>query len=396
MINHKGDVKNMHTVIVGGGFAGVKAALEISKRNIGKVTLISDEDHFLHHATLYATATGRSMAESVVPLNVLFAGNKNVTVIQDRIKSLDIDRKIVVGDHKSYEYDKLVLAMGSVTTFFGIDGVAKNAFGIKTLDEVKEFNTHIKDEIIRDRRLDKNYVIVGAGATGIELAGALHEYLEHLSIVHQVHRPSIKITIVEAAPRILPRLSPTASRVVSKRLKQMGIKVLLNHKVEALNKDFITIDGKKVPTETAIWTSGVANNPFFKEHEDFFKLAPNGRVEVNQYLEANRDIFVLGDNNTVKFSGMAWPALDQAVFIAKHLSRLKAKQPASAFRPVQPPSGIPVGSNWAYVEWHGIYAAGLTGHLIRRQMELRGYKQLLPRAAAVAAWRAHDIPEIDA
>ena len=386
----------MHTVIVGGGFAGVKAALEISKRNLGKVTLISDEDHFLHHATLYATATGRNMAESVVPLNEMFAGNKNVTVVQDRIKSLDIDRKIIVGNNKSYEYDKLILAIGSVTTFFGISGVAKHAFGIKTLDEVKDFNSHIKSEIIKNRRLDKNYVIIGAGATGIELAGALHEYLEHLSTVHQVHRPNVKITIVEAAPRILPRLSKTASKVVSKRLKEMGIKVLVNHKVEALGRDYITIEGKRVPTETAIWTSGVANNPFFAEHADMFHLAPNGRVEVNQYLEANRDIFVLGDNNTVRYSGMAWPALDQATFVAKHLARLKTKQPTLAFKPAQPPSGIPVGSNWAYVEWHGIYAAGLTGHLIRRKMELRGYKQLLPKDAAVAAWRAHDIPEIEA
>ncbi|HMS93478.1 MAG TPA: FAD-dependent oxidoreductase [Candidatus Saccharibacteria bacterium] len=386
----------MHTVIVGGGFAGVKAALEISKRNIGKVTLISDEDHFLHHATLYATATGRNMAESVVPLNEMFAGDKNVTVVQDRIKSLDTDRKMVVGDKKSYDYDKLILAIGSVTTFFGISGVAKNAFGIKTLDEVKEFNGHIKSEIIKNRRLDKNYVIIGAGATGIELAGALHEYLEHLSTVHQVHRPNIKITIVEAAPRILPRLSKSASRVVSKRLKDMGIKILVNHKVEALNKDYITIQGKKVPTETAIWTSGVANNPFFAEHADLFQLAPNGRVEVNQYLEANRDIFVLGDNNTVKYSGMAWPALNQATFVAKHLARTKAKQPTPPFKPTQPPSGIPVGSNWAYIEWRGMYAAGLTGHLIRRKMELHGYKQLLPKSIAIAAWRAHDIPEIDA
>lgn len=386
----------MNIVIVGGGFAGVKAALEISKQKIGNVTLISDENHFLHHATLYATATGKSYAESVVPLNELFAGNKSVTVIKDKVISLDHDRNLVVGTNKSYEYDKLIIAIGSVTTYFGNQSIEQHAFGIKSLEEVKTFNEHIKDEIIRNRRLDKNYVIVGAGATGIELAGALHEYLERLSIVHQVHRPNIKITIVEAAPRILPRLSKTASRVVEKRLKSLGIKILLNHKVESLSDDFVTIDGKKVPSETVVWTSGVANNPFFKSHDSIFKLAPNGRVEVNQYLEGTRDVFVLGDNNTVKYSGMAWPALDQARFVAKHLTRVKHKQPLVAFRPVQPPSGIPVGSKWAYVEWHGVYAAGLTGHIIRRQMELYGYKQLLPRPIALAAWRAHDIPEIDA
>lgn len=386
----------MHTVIVGGGFAGVKTALELSKRHMGKITLISDEPHFLHHATLYSTATGRNMAESVVPLNELFAGHKNVTIVHDTLKSIDSTRKLAVGKQKNYEYDKLVLALGSVTTFFGINGVAKHAFGIKTLGEVKQFNKHIRDEIIADRHLDKNYFIIGAGATGVELAGALHDYLEHLTIVHQVSRAKINITIVEAAPRILPRLSKTASRVVSKRLKDMGIKVLVNHKVEALGKDVITIDGKKVPTETAVWTSGVTNSPFFAKHTDYFKLAPNGRVEVNQYLEAYRDIYVLGDNNTVKHSGMAWPALNQATFVADHLARKKSGRPLVAFRPSAPPSGIPVGEGWAYVEWHGVYAAGLIGNFIRRQMELRGYKQLLPRRAAVAAWRAHTIPEIDA
>jgi hypothetical protein len=81
--------------------------------------------------------------------------------------------------------------------------------------------------------------------------------------------------------------------------------------------------------------------------------------------------------------------------VAQHLERLKKKQPVRAFRPTPPPSGIPVGEGWAYVEWGGMYAAGYTGHLIRRRMELHGYKQLLPRAVAVAAWRAHNIPEID-
>jgi NADH dehydrogenase len=338
----------MRIVIVGGGFAGVKAALEISKRNLGNVTLISDEDHFLHHATLYATATGRSLAESVVPLTELFAGDKKVTVVKDSLTRVDAERKNVICKKGAYEYDKLIIAIGSVTTFFGIDGMAKHAYGIKTLAEVKAFNEHIKDEVIKNRQFDKNYVVIGAGATGIELAGALHEYLEHLATVHQISRPKIRITIVEAAPRILPRLSKTASRVVGKRLKQMGIKVLVNHKVESLNEEFITIQGKKYPTETAIWTSGVANNPLFKEHEDIFTIEPNGRVHVNQYLEGAKDIYILGDNNTVKYSGMAWPALNQATFVAQHLERLKKKQPVRAFRPTPPPSGIPVGEGWAY------------------------------------------------
>ncbi len=385
----------MHTVVVGGGFAGVKAALELDKKNIGKVTLISDEPYFLHHATLYATATGKSKAESIISLDSIFANSPRVTVVIDSLKSIDPDRKLAVCKDKSYSYDNLVLAIGSVTTFFNIDGMAKHAYGIKSLQEINTFTEHLKEEVSTKKHLDKNYFVIGAGPTGVELAAALDEYLKTLKAAHKDLVGKINMTIVEAAPRIIPRSSNTAARIVEKRLKKLGIRVLTNHKVEALDDDHITIDGKKVPTETAVWTSGVANNPFFAAHGHFFNLAPNGRVNVNKYLEGYRNIYVLGDNNTVKYGGMAWPALAQGKFIAKHLSRLAKGKPVKAFRPSQPPSGLPVGQGWGYVEWHGIYVSGRTGYLTRRLMELYGYTQLVPWSAAVASWRAHDIPQID-
>lgn len=384
----------MNTVIVGGGFAGVKAALELSKKQIGKITLISDESYFLHHATLYATATGKSKAESVIPLATIFANHPNVTVVQDSISKVDPDKKIVIGT-KKYPYDTLILALGSVTTFFNINGMAQHAYGIKSLQEISNFNAHIKEEINSDKKLDKNYFIIGAGPTGIELAGALCEYLHATIKQAKDVKGEIKVSIVEAAPRIIPRSSNTAAKIVSKRLKKMGIEVLTNHKVQALDDKFITIEGKKVPTETAIWTSGVANNPFFAANHEYFLLAPNGRVNVDTHLKAHKDIYVIGDNNTVKYSGMAWPAFDQAVFVANHLARVASKRRFKAFRPKQPPSGIPVGEGWGYVEWHGVYLAGRSGYAARRLMELYGYAQLVPWKSALAVWRAHDIPEIN-
>lgn len=384
----------MKTVIIGGGFAGVKAALEISKRKLGTVTLISDEDYFLHHATLYATATGRSKAESVVPLEEIFAGNKKVKIVKDTLLSIDQDRKLAVTKHGNYEYDKLVIAIGSVANYFHTKGADTYTYGIRTLPEVTKLNQHIRARLAKTKSFDSNYVIVGAGPTGVELAGALKEYLVHLAGVHQLPASKIRVTIVEAAPRILPQLSKTASQLVEKRLKALGIKVITGHPVQAVAKDSVTIDGKIIASETVVWTSGVANNPFFAEHPDLFVLAKNGRVEVNDYLEAARDIYVLGDNNTVQFSGMAWPAMDQAVFVAAHLQRVKQRTPLVPFHPSTPPCGMPIGEGWAYVEWHGIYAAGKTGHMLRRRMELHGYKQLLPRHTALAAWRAHDIMEI--
>ena len=383
----------VHTVIVGGGFAGVKAALELAKKNIGKVTLVSDEPYFLHHATLYATATGRSKSESVIPLESIFKNHSNVMVVQDRMISLDPDRKLVVGKKKSYQYDTLIIAIGVVTTYFGIDGMQQHSFGIKTLEDVQKFNNHLHTELVADKHLDKNYVIIGAGPTGVELAGALKTYLSDIAKAHHIRRAKVNITLVEAAPRILPRSSQTASRKVQRQLEKIGVKVLTNHKVEALSNDYITIDGKKTATETAIWTSGVTNHPFFSEHTDYFHTAPNRRVEVNQYLEAYRDIYVLGDNANTQHTGLAWTALRDAQFIADHLARKVAGKPLKARHSRSPMSGIPVTDTWAYVEWGGMYADGRVGSWMRRLIELRGYRMLLPAHQAKKAWRAHFVRE---
>ncbi|MFZ2126437.1 MAG: FAD-dependent oxidoreductase [Candidatus Microsaccharimonas sp.] len=384
----------MHVVVVGGGFAGVKAAVELSKRHIGKITLISDETYFLHHATLYATATGKNMAESVIPLKAIFQAHPAVTVINDKMKSIDPDRRLVIGKTKQYHYDALVIAIGSVTTYFGIKGMKQYAFGIKSLDEIRQFQDHIHKEVV-ERKLDKEFFVIGAGPTGVELAGALNEYLQHLISINRLKHSRAKVTLVEAAPRIVPRSSKTAAKIVSQRLKKVGIRVLVNHKVESLNDDHITIEGKETETSTAVWTSGVANNPFFAKHDHLFHLAPNGRVNVNPYLEALPNIYVIGDNNTVKYSGMAWPAMQQATFVAKHLTRIRSKRPLAHYHPHSVMSGMPVGQGWGYVEWLGLYVSGKTGYIVRRLMELYGYTQLVPFATAVAIWRAHDIAQVE-
>lgn len=384
----------MHVVVVGGGFGGIKAALELSKRQIGKITLISDESYFLHHATLYATATGKSTEESVIPLNVIFAHHPNVEIVQDRVSAFDPHRNLISSKKKDYHYDKLVLALGSVTTFFGIEGMAEHAYGIKSLEEVRKFHEHIHDEVVT-KKLDKEYFVIGAGPTGIEMAGALNTYLQSLKSIYRLKNSHSKVTLVEAAPQIVPRMSKTAASKVGAALKNQGIKVLTNHKVNALAADAITIDGKDFPTTTAIWTSGVANNVFFKDNAEHFHLAPNGRVNVNPYLEALEDVYVIGDNNTVPFSGMAWPALKQATHVAKNIARVATKRHQVKFRAHSVPSGLPVGDTWGYVEWHGIYVAGRAGAFTRRLMELYGYCQLVPYKVALPVWRAHDLSAVD-
>jgi len=385
----------MNVVVVGGGFAGVKAALELAKRQVGKITLISDEPYFLHHATLYATATGKNTAESVISLKDIFAEYPHVTVVDDKITSIDPARRLIISTKKQYKYDEAILALGSVTTYFGIKGMQQHAYGIKSLSEIHAFKEHIHSELVH-KKLDKEYFVIGAGPTGVELAAALQEYLQYLITAYRLPARRVKITLVEAAPRILPHLSETAAKKVATHLDKLGIRVLVNHRVMALSKDAITIEGQKIHTKTAIWTSGVANNPFFDAHQDVFHLAKDGRVNVSTHLEAAPHVYVIGDNSTAPFSGTAWQALAQAKYVAKDLARIHTKQPRVAYHPRRSMVGVPVGQDWGYVEAMNLYVAGRTGAFARRLMELHSYTQLIKYRKAVALWRAHDIPHVDA
>ena len=384
----------MHVVVVGSGFGGVKAALELSKRQIGKITLISNQSYFLHHATLYATATGKSSEESVIPLNIIFAKHPNVEIIEDTISGFDPHRMLISGKRKDYHYDKLVLALGSTTSFFGIPGMKEHAYGISNLKDVLEFHEHIHDEVVHNK-LDKEYFVIGGGQTGVELASALNEYLADLKTVYRLKNTGSRVTLVEARERVLPHMSQSASEKVSQHLKKIGVRILTDHKVNRLDDDKITIDGKLHHTKTAIWASGVANNPFFKANSGYFHLSDNGHVEVNPYLEALDHVYVIGDNNNVKHSGKAWPALKQATHVAKNIARVATRREQKAFHAFSVPVGVPVGEHWGYVEWLGLYVAGRSGATLRRWMELYGYCQLVPFNTALPIWRAHNLLDVD-
>jgi len=384
----------MHIVVVGGGFAGVKAALELSKRQIGTITLISNEPYFLHHATLYATATGKNYAESVIPLNVIFQNHPSVEIVEDFITSINPERNLIRSKKHSYHYDKLILALGSETTYYGISGLQKHAYGIKSLEDIKRFQDHIHDEVVQ-QKLDKEYFVIGAGQTGVELASALNVYLTSLKTVHRLGNTTSKVTLIEAAQRVVPHLSMTASKKIAAELTKQGVGIQVNHKVQSLNDSSITINNKTFPTTTAIWTSGVMNNRFFAENAQYFPLSSNGRVNVNEYLEAFPGVYVIGDNNTVKHSGMAQPALQQATHVAKNIARHATRRPLKKYRSKSVPVGVPLGETYGYVEWFNVYAAGKTGAVLRRWIELNGYCQLVPLKIALPIWRAHSLHHVD-
>ncbi len=259
---------------------------------------------------LYGTATGRSHLQSWVPLGTVFSGKLNIDVVIDSVTNINpVKKQLKSSNGNTYEYENLILALGSVTTYFGIEGLDHYAYGIKSEDEIKKLKHHLYQEMAEQRVNEKRYVIVGGGPTGVELAAALGTYLKYLAKRYRLPHHKIRITLVEAAPRLLPRMHPKTSAKVKQRLEKVGVEVELEKKVESATAEGLIVSGKPLSSHTVIWTSGVANHPFFKENAKHFELAKNGKVVVNHYMRTKDGIYVIGDNAFTPFSGLAQTAL---------------------------------------------------------------------------------------
>lgn len=386
----------MNILIVGGGFAGIRAALELSRDAKNSITLISDKPDFQYYPTLYSSATGRSHLESWAPLGEVFGDSKNVKVYIDTIEQIDGEKKTVQGSSGTvYHYSTLIMAIGVVTTYFNIPGLETYAYGIKSEEEIRRLKQRLFIDIAEKRQLDKNYVIIGAGPTGVELSAALGTYIRRLCRHYGVKRSNVKVRLVEAAPRILPRSSATTSRKVSRQLKKLGVKIETDKRVERANAKQLVVSGKPIESHTVIWTSGVTNHPFFAAHPKVFTLAQNGRVVVDEYLMAYPDVYVLGDNAATPYTGLAQTAIHDASTVASNLIRqTKGKKPRK-YRAKLPVSAIPVGRRWAVIEWRWIRLYGWLGAIVRRLANLVGYLEVLPFGTSLGAWRAARVYEND-
>lgn len=386
----------MKVTIVGGGFGGVKTALELAKDKHNRITLISDKEDFQYFPALYGTATGHSHLQSWVSLGTIFADKVNVQVVIDAVTKIDpASKQLQAVSGNTYEYEHLVLALGAVTTYFGIKGLDHYAYGIKSEAEIRKLKHHLFQQMGEEGVTDKHYVIVGGGPTGVELASALGSYIERLQQHYHLPDRKVRINLVEASPRLLPRMNPATSAKVKARLESIGVNVELGKKVESASADGLMVSGKPLKSQTIIWTSGVANHPFFKENAEHFELAPNGKVVVNKYLRTKDGIYIIGDNAATPFSGLAQTALHDAQFIARNFKRRQANKPLKKYKAVMPPVVVPVGENWAVFEWRGIRLSGWPASLLRRAADVIGYHDILPLGWALGVWRAQTELEED-
>lgn len=386
----------MKITIVGGGFGGVKTALELAKHKHNRITLITDKPDFQYYPALYGTATGHSHQQSWVPLGMIFSGKLNVDVVIDTVTGVDpIKKMLMATSGNNYEYDHLVLALGSVTTYFGIEGLDHYAYGIKSEAEINKLKYHLYHQMKEQHNEEKRYVIIGGGPTGVELAAALKTYVERLRKHHRLPHRKVAISIVEASPRLLPKMHPKTSETVKRYLEKIGIDVEVGKKVESATAEGLVVSGKPLSSHTIIWTSGVANHPFFANNAQHFELAKNGKVVVNRYMRTKHGIHIIGDNAFTPYSGLAQTALHDAKFVAHNFRRHQSRKLLKKYRSVQPPVVIPLGKKWAVFEWHFIRLRGWPAVMLRLAADAIGYHDILPIGQALGVWRTQTVIQED-
>ncbi len=387
-------------VIVGGGFGGIRAALELSKR-VGSevdITLIAAKPHFEYNPALYRYVTGNSSIEVCIPLDLIFKG-KSVTLIRDYVTSVDKEgKKVVCESGKVYAYDKLILALGSETTYLGIPGLKDHSFGMKTVSEALK----LKEQIIAtlylvkehnetsDKIRDANFVVIGGGATGVEMAGRLIEYARGLAKEMQLDPTLVSVSLIEGAPKILFRLSKDFTDPIEEHLRRLGVTLLMNRKVMKQEVEDIFLKDMQMKTSTVIWTAGVRANELYERTG--FTVNPQGKVDVDEHLYARRgpDIFVIGDGAQTKYSGWAQTAFYDGNYVAKVIhSEIRGKA-LPVYAAPKPVNAIPAGEGWAgvVIDLWGVEFTfyGLIGWWFRRLADLRSFMIILPFYNAYKVW----------
>lgn len=377
-------VAKRKVLIVGGGFGGVKAGLELCKRQDVEVTLISERRQFFYFPTLYHTVTGGTSEQSAIDLGEIFQG-KNIKLYLAKATKLDRANKIVHCEGgEEFAYDDVIFSLGVVTNYFGIPGLKKHSFGIKSIDEAERLKRHLHAQLIAEGKPDLSYIIVGGGPTGIELAGSLGAYLREIMKRHGIERRVPHIDLVEAQPRLMSRLPKHVGKVIARRLRRLGVRLYLNSRVEGADVEGLTVSGKAIRSHTIIWTAGVANNPFFEKNK--FVMTPRRKVEVDEFLRAEKSVYVIGDNAETKFSGMAQTAIYDGEFVAHNIVCELEDRPKIAYRPKNPVYITPVGPRWASVLWGKTHFSGWRGYLLRNLADLRGFLDIHDPLDAAEQW----------
>jgi NADH dehydrogenase len=403
---------NQHrVVIIGGGFGGLSVALNL-KHASAQVTLLDRHNYHVFQPLLYQVATGAlSPANITAPLRQVLRRQKNTRVLLAEATHIDAANRRVILSDGEIEYDTLIVAAGSSHQYFGHDAWEQFAPGLKTIEDATDMRGRILlafEAAERERDLEKQrawltFVIVGAGPTGVELAGALGE-IANDSLRHDfrdIDPSTARIILVEGADRVLPPYPPKLSAAAQKMIERLGVTVRTNAMVTDIRADSVTIrEGDRtetIPTRTILWAAGVLASPLGRILGDGAgaKIDKAGRVMVESDLTiaGPPEIFVIGDlasfsHQTGKpLPGVAQPAIQEGHYVAKVIKgRLRGEESARPFRYFDKGNLSTIGRGAAVADLNWIQLSGLPAWLIWIFVHLLYIVQFQNRLLILLQW----------
>jgi NADH:ubiquinone reductase (H+-translocating) len=313
-------------VIVGAGFGGLAAAKAL-KNTPAEITLIDRTNHHLFQPLLYQVATAAlTPSQIATPSRSILRKQKNTTVILGEATGVDKDQKsVLVSDadrqNVPVAYDYLILATGATHSYFGHNEFEAFAPGLKSLADAEAARNKILQafelaEAEEDPSRHQNlltFILVGAGPTGVEMAGALAVLVRTTlkSDFRRIDPASARIVVVDMAPRVLPPFSEDLSKAAKHRLEKLGVEVRLGHSVDQIDADGIVVAGERIASKTVIWTAGVAPSPAGKWLKVETDRAGRVRTQKDLTVPGHPEIFVVGDTASLDQDGKPLPGVAQ-------------------------------------------------------------------------------------
>ncbi len=333
-----------HVVIVGAGFAGLKAAQTLAGKTV-RVTLIDKRNFNLFQPMLYQVASGLvSQTDVASPLRIMLGSRPNIQILLGEVEEIDPTAKEVVFNERRLRYDHLIVAAGAASTFFGHDEWAEFATPMKTLEDAYGIRKRVLGALEEaeqtpdpeQRRLLQSVVVVGGGPTGCELAASLNDLMRHTleRDFKQIDPNMCKVTLVDPGDRVLRAMDPELSKAAGDHLRRCGVDLLLGGRVKSIEAGKLVLTTKEsevtLEAKTICWTAGVAASPLGKLLADHTGCAIDrgGRIPVEPdfSIPGHPEIRVVGDlcsyshtNDGKPLPGMAGPAVQMGVWVAKDI-----------------------------------------------------------------------------
>jgi NADH dehydrogenase len=397
-------------VIVGGGFGGINAARELASAPV-EVTLIDRCNYHLFQPLLYQVATATlSPADIASPIRKVLKRQANATVVLAEATAVDPGRRRVRTDLGDIPFDWLVLAAGATHSYFSNDAWATHAPGLKSIDDATEIRRRFllafeSAELERDpeaRRSQLTFVVVGAGPTGVELAGALSEIARETipRDFRMVDTTTARIVLVEALDRVLPAMDERSSESALRALESLGVEVLLGARVTSIDDGGVAVGDQRIAAGNVFWAAGVQASPL--GHSLGVELDRAGRVRVGPDLAipGHPTIFVIGDQAHVvdpatgdMVPGVAQGAIQGGRYVAGVIaaevgaaSRGREAPPREPFRYHDRGTMATIGRNKAVAEVHGLRLRGVAAWFLWALVHITFLISFRNRAAVMLGW----------